>query len=64
LNTGRQAIATGTITHRSNWRLPGAVFGAYAAAINVGTALPFGRAPKALRLLQGGGTISKMVLEV
>ena len=27
-------------------------------------ALPFERAPEALRLLQGGGTIGKVVLEV
>jgi len=31
---------------------------------HVGAALPFDRAPEALRLLQGGGTIGKVVLEV
>jgi NADPH:quinone reductase-like Zn-dependent oxidoreductase len=30
----------------------------------VGAAFPFARAPKALRLLQGGGTIGKVVLEI
>jgi synaptic vesicle membrane protein VAT-1 len=31
---------------------------------HVGARLPFGRAPDALRLLQGGGTVGKVVLEV
>lgn len=31
---------------------------------HVGAALPFERAPEAMRLLQGGGTIGKVVLEV
>jgi len=31
---------------------------------HVGAVLPFDRAPEALRLLQGGGTIGKVVLEV
>jgi alcohol dehydrogenase len=31
---------------------------------HVGVRLPFARAPEALRLLQGGGTAGKVVLEV
>ena len=53
------------------WDRPGRLPGAYAelerlapGPPHVGATFPFDRAPDAMRLLQGGGTIGKVVLRV